>query len=610
MEEKSRLISEIERLEFKLDFDGIVKLLTDDILEKFSDDELYSKKIETLIKLERFDEAEKLALNANLKYPEYSLFFGYLGDIYLRKEKFDKSKFFFEGALSLKPTDIHSLNGLGRYYWKQHNYVQAEDCWLRANDLDEDNFLSLHALGNVYGVQGKYEKAKEYFFKAKKIQPNNPNVLSGIGNVYFNLFDFENAKDYYINALKYDENNFYSFIGLGNICLEKKEYENAKEYFNNALKVNNKVAAPFYNLGIALMGLKEYEDALLKFKKAQNVVENKDLTLTKYIDSKISEVKKIISSEVYEKINSLVIRIKEILAFKGDIVSHYTSLSVLQFLVLQNQPFRLSEGSFLNDPSEGQVLFSYLNYNTQNQKEKIKHSDTFGKRPFIASFVNETNDNDLPLWRMYGKEALAEAKGCSIGINVIDFKRNLEDFIKLEKVKKSNSFDLKTQIIDNEDIEFYSVSYVDGNEFDFEGSTVDSKSDLNQIMSKLKYEISTFYEREESSESEELEIEVLLNKINFLFKSTVYKYENEVRLVVSNTIDFDIKLEKVNENKFPSKKPIKVFIELVPLVPLIKTITIGPKVEKAEEWAATFYYSLNSQDNYNADIRISTLPFK
>ncbi|MCP9746982.1 lipopolysaccharide assembly protein LapB [Lacihabitans sp. CS3-21] len=610
MEEKSRLISEIERLEFKPDLDGIVKLLTDDILEKFSDDELYSKKIETLIKLERFDEAEKLALNANLKYPENSLFFGYLGDIYLRKEKFDKSKFFFEGALNLKPTDIHSLNGLGLFYWKQHNYVQAEDCWLRANDLDEDNFLSLHALANVYGVQGKYEKAKEYFFKAKNIQPNNPNVLSGIGNVYFNLFDFENAKDYYINALKYDENNFYSFIGLGNICLEKKEYENAKEYFNNALKVNNKVAAPFYNLGIALMGMKEYKEASLKFENALEIVEIKDLTLIKQINSKIAEVKKIISNEVYERINSLIIQIRDILVFRGKSVSHYTSLSVLQFLVLHKKPFRLSEGSFLNDSSEGQVLFAYLNRKTQSQKKGNKHSDTFGKKPFIGSFVNETNDNDLPLWRMYGKEEAQEAKGCSIRINVVEFKRCIDELIRQKNIIKSNDFESNSKIGANEGIEFYSVCYVDEDDFDFAESTAESKKELNQIMSELRNEMEALSLSKEIVESEDLEIEELLNQINFLFKSTIYKYENEVRLVVNSTINFDIMLEINSENIRPSKNPIKVFIESVPLAPLIKTITIGPKVEKAEEWAATFYYSLNNQGNSNAEISISTLPFK
>jgi hypothetical protein len=47
----------------------------------------------------------------------------------------------------------------------------------------------------------------------------------------------------------------------------------------------------------------------------------------------------------------------------------------------------------------------------------------------------------------------------------------------------------------------------------------------------------------------------------------------------------------------------------VPIKPVIKKITIGPKVERAEEWVAAFYYSFEGTDN-KPEIYISQLPFK
>jgi len=47
----------------------------------------------------------------------------------------------------------------------------------------------------------------------------------------------------------------------------------------------------------------------------------------------------------------------------------------------------------------------------------------------------------------------------------------------------------------------------------------------------------------------------------------------------------------------------------VPIRSLIKKITLGPKVDRADEWAAAFYYSLE-KDELKPCIHISHLPFK
>jgi hypothetical protein len=45
------------------------------------------------------------------------------------------------------------------------------------------------------------------------------------------------------------------------------------------------------------------------------------------------------------------------------------------------------------------------------------------------------------------------------------------------------------------------------------------------------------------------------------------------------------------------------------MVPVISKITLGPKVERADEWAAAFNYSIKNAGN-EAEIIISHLPFK
>lgn len=350
------------------------------------------------------------------------------------------------------------------------------------------------------------------------------------------------------------------------------------------------------------MGLLYYDsDNIIEAKKIFEeylfCTQNKESFIYKNALSKIEEISKKIENSSYKKISKIINQIKELLLFNGECISHYTSITTVQFLLLKESPFRLSEGTFLNDTSEGEELFKFLEVSNGNVKKN--HSEIFAKRPFIGSFVDADKNNDLTLWRMYGKEGLEEAKGCSITLNIKEFKTEIKN--KINKTEGVNA-------LGNRDIEFYRVVYRNGEEFCFSGATSKINDSLTNLMNNLKLELNRFYKKA-NHKNDELEIVELLNEIAYLFKSVEYQYENEIRLVINEAVGFDKKIDFNESNFIPSYNPIKVYIELVPIAPLLKTITIGPKVDKAEEWGSTFHYFLSNKE-LKTEIHISKLPFK
>lgn len=322
--------------------------------------------------------------------------------------------------------------------------------------------------------------------------------------------------------------------------------------------------------------------------------------LVKRAISILDEIEKILENSFFERINKTIEELKTLLRFSGKNITHYTSISTAQFLILNKSPLQISEGSFLNDTSEGKELFEYLEYDSNSYSNPKEFN--FSKRPFIGSFVDENKNNDLTLWRMYGKEKLEEAKGCSITLNSAKLKIEL-----LEKINPNN----ENNIAKMDDIEFYRVVYRNGDSFDFADSSQRSKNELKKLMHELKQTLKEYHAEGDENKSirEELNILELLNEVAYLFKSYEYQYENEIRLVITEAIGFDKKIN-INKEKFePSQTPPKVYIDLVPINSLIQSICIGPKVDKGEEWASTFYYAL-SNDNYKPEISVSTLPFK
>jgi hypothetical protein len=123
------------------------------------------------------------------------------------------------------------------------------------------------------------------------------------------------------------------------------------------------------------------------------------------------------------------------------------------------------------------------------------------------------------------------------------------------------------------------VAYVEHDKpYKFYIPNSDEKSKgLKRLMTELKKKVFSYKVNDKAS------LEKYLNNIAFLFKSDAYKNENEVRLVVKG-IEFK---KKYNMDISPPS----VYIELEPIKKIVEQVTLGPKVDKVNEWIAALHYS-------------------
>lgn len=198
---------------------------------------------------------------------------------------------------------------------------------------------------------------------------------------------------------------------------------------------------------------------------------------------------------------------------------------------------------------------------------------------------------------MYGKEEKEEAKGCAITIDMAKLLENLNDKMILNPKDSSSS---KT----DEEFRFYRIAYrVQGKQdrFIIPGARKQQEKTLNEYMNDLSARVKAFNPNKRKKTSDIQNLVELLNEIAYLFKSAEYQHEKELRLVIRG-IGFPKEVD-------PGSHQPRVYIELVTARPIIARITLGPKVERADEWAAAFFYSL-SREGYQPEIHISHLPFK
>jgi tetratricopeptide (TPR) repeat protein len=483
-----------------------------------------------------------------------------------------------------------------RAYFRLEMHDECERNIQEAIKLDPENSIANSYYGHIYSEKGLKEKAIEYYEVALKNDPKNVNAINGLGNIYLSKKNLDEAKKYFESAIEVDSKYEYSYNGLGIVYYNLQKIDLSLSYYDKALSFDADFSSPYYNKALLYQKINKKREAKENFEKYLDLKKGENDFFVKYAKSRVIELKKLIINEDYSKISDLVEKIKIMLCFNDDSLTHYTSLSVSNELIFKNSPFRISEGSFLNDTSEGREFFNFLNIDTSYNKSNKNLAEVFSKKPFIGSFVSNNKYDDLTLWRMYGKEQKEEAGGCAITIDIRTFLDNVnQDFFQDDDSNGATS-----QI---EELKFYRVIYKknDKDFFFIPNSSQEEQNELNQLLHDLKAKVTKFKGRKSKNNCNIINLVDLLNSIAYLFKSDEYQYENEVRLVLNGN-----GFEKTIEPDF--SRP-KVYINLVPLKKSIKRVTLGPKVNRADEWASVFNYCFEKSE-LAPEILISKLPFK
>lgn len=548
---KNELIEKVKKLNEDKQYLEVVEILSNDVLDNYNDYELYAEIAEAkfMIKQEFSLYAKKsLEIRKNAKAYNY-----YGNSFSINDEK--KSRIYYEKALELDSTFIRSSYNLGSSYARSEEYDLAIKYYKLSLSINPMFYNATVGIGNVYLKKRMYSDAKLHFDKALSINPENSEVYNSYGILHLMKKELEKAENYFLKSIKFDKSNCRAYHNLAGVLFRSKNYIAAKKNYQKSI-INRNEKDSYYELAI----------------------------------SRIEEINKILVNEDYKKIQEIVSKIKQTLEHKDKCITHFTSLSVAKLLIFENSKFRLSEGAYLNDTSEGRELFSFLNYQSPYGKRETPVDEIFVQKPFIASFVSESKHNDLNMWRMYGKEGKDEARGCAITMDATCLIEKIQNELGIQN--EENEFEIK----------FYKVAYWKEDKFIIpeEKTTSTKVKNLNNYCIELKKALDEFNLKDEDIKIQ-IDVEELLFEISFLFKGVEYQYEHEIRLVQKG-IGFEKKIDK-------NFSVPRVYIELGEIYSTIEKITLGPKVDNADEWASAFHYELRNKE-IEAEIHISKQPFK
>ncbi|WP_231555505.1 UDP-N-acetylglucosamine-peptide N-acetylglucosaminyltransferase [Capnocytophaga cynodegmi] len=345
-----------------------------------------------------------------------------------------------------------------------------------------------------------------------------------------------------------------------------------------------------------------------------------------YFDKKKTYILKELSFDVENPIDNHIASILAVLnVFPRELreipLAHYTSPIVCENLFglkgKERSNMRMGSSTYMNDPTEGDVLLELLNQQDLELDNKRELS------PYNAFFTCfSTRVNDLNQFRLYGKEDGVEASGCCL---VLNKERDwLQDTYIASSYRPLVNGRKKLLVPDNEfeseeslKLPLYQVAYIayldeyikeskceikltDDSRFGVLLNKVGDNEEWHEVRKKKLEEalinLMKYFKVESVSEEDRNKLEY----IRYLFKDFAFRDEEEFRLMQIEKMDSD-KIQHCKESN-------SIYVPYSDITNMVDEVILGTNYEKTNQKRKVEIFRYQMKDFTHIQISHSSLP--
>lgn len=565
---------------------------------------------------------------------------------------------------------INKIIKRGIDLFKNKKYTEAIETFQKVlgQSIDIKKQLGvLYGLGRCYFEKKDFDNAIKFFKKRLDLAKKENNVkgqlssLFLLGQCYFEKKDFDKATEIFGKQLNLAEQEndvgeqLIALYGLGRCCFEQKDFSESVEFFNRRLilaedqqNIEEQLRSRYWleHCYFFIEGEKVTEQRKNNYNEIEGLFNKLEQRSRKFWEKPIGQLffrcekyeeyfeikKKSILNELFE-VNSpdknLESYIASILAvlnihqveLRKTPLAHYTNPSVCENLFglkgKERSNMRMGSSTYMNDPTEGDVLLELLNQQDLELDNKRELS------PYNAFFTCfSTRVNDLNQFRLYGKEDGVEASGCCLVFNKKGNWLQDTDIVSSYRPFVNGGKELSTlddEIKSNESLKLplYQVAYIayldeyikeskceikltDDSRFGVLLNKVGDNEEWHEVR-KVKLQealddLIEYFKTEEISEEDKSKLEY----IRYLFKDFAFRDEEEFRLM---------QIEKMDSDKIKyCKESNSIYVPYSDITNMVDEVILGTNYEKTNQKRKVEIFRYQMKDFTHIQISHSSLP--
>lgn len=524
---------------------------------------------------------------------------------------------------------IDKLINYGIDLFKNKKYTEAIETFQKAlgQPIDIKKQLGvLYWLGRCYFEKKDFDKATEIFGKKLNLAEKENDVseqliaLYGLGRCYFEQKDFSESVKFFNRRLilaeeqqnieeqlksRYWLQHCYFSIEGGKITEQRKNNYNEIERLLLEEKSQKSWEKPIGQLPFVYEKYEEYFE--IKKKSIFNNLfeqnsENREL------EEQIATILAVLNIHPIELDNTPL--------------AHYTNPSICEKLFGLNgeeqSDMRMGSSTYMNDPTEGNVLLELLN---QQDLELDNKRELSPYNVFFACL--STRVNDLNQFRLYGKEDGVEASGCCLVFNKKGNWLQDTDIVSSYRPLVNGGKELSTlddEIKSNDSLKLplYQVAYVayldeyvkegkcdiklpiENPKFGLLLNNISNNEEWHEIrkkkLEKALVDLMEYFKTEKISEEDKSKLEY----IRYLFKDFAFRDEEEFRLM---------QIEKMDSDKIKyCKESNSIYVPYSDITNMVDEVILGTNYEKTNQKRKVEIFRYQMKDFTHIQISHSSLP--
>lgn len=151
----------------------------------------FTRAVDCLLRLERYEEAEKLVDRTARKEPKIILYPLYLGKVWLQQGRTDEAVAYWRKLVLEQPLAIEDFGKAGSFFYQERQNELARDTYLAARAVYRTESLFCSDLANIFASLKDYEAATNELLQSYYQKPSNLNLIK---SQILQLYDGTNAR--------------------------------------------------------------------------------------------------------------------------------------------------------------------------------------------------------------------------------------------------------------------------------------------------------------------------------------------------------------------------------------------------------------------------------
>jgi len=194
----------------------------------------------------------------------------------------------YRKAFQLSPGYMDVGIRLGRLYLSNHDYVEAERCFLKLLELDEKSLQAMVGLADLNFIQGDLDKAQQYYQQALEINPKDALTLTKYGQFLMEKGDESHAVEMFKKVVDAAGSSGKAQRCLAEAYYRQDRFEEAAEIYRKLLEAKNDDVELLNDLGNCYYKLGFWQEAEKRYLQA---LENSPVPAVIYRNMGLAQVK-------------------------------------------------------------------------------------------------------------------------------------------------------------------------------------------------------------------------------------------------------------------------------------------------------------------------------